>query len=133
GTLDQALMAAMNVKHGFVRAFGLAGKVVILDEVHSYDAYTGTLLDALVNLLRALHCTVIILSATLTRERRQQLLGSTWARDDDYPLITAAPANGEVKELSVPKEFGQSVTVRLLDQDDLAIQESIERASQGQQ
>lgn len=133
GTLDQALMAAMNVKHGFVRAFGLAGKVVILDEVHSYDAYTGTLLDALVNLLRALHCTVIILSATLTRERRQQLLGSTWASDDDYPLITAAPANGEVKELSVPKEFGQSVTVRLLDQDDLAIQESIERASQGQQ
>jgi CRISPR-associated endonuclease/helicase Cas3 len=33
GTIDQALMAAMNVKHGFVRAFGLAGKVVILDEV----------------------------------------------------------------------------------------------------
>ena len=28
GTLDQALMAAMNVRHGFVRAFGLAGKVV---------------------------------------------------------------------------------------------------------
>ena len=25
GTIDQALMAAMNVKHGFVRAFGLAG------------------------------------------------------------------------------------------------------------
>ncbi|QHS10716.1 CRISPR-associated endonuclease Cas3'' [Sinimarinibacterium sp. NLF-5-8] len=60
GTIDQALMAAMHVKHGFVRAFGLAGKVVILDEVHSYDAYTGTLLDALVHLLRRLHCTVIM-------------------------------------------------------------------------
>jgi CRISPR-associated endonuclease/helicase Cas3 len=43
GTIDQALMAVMNIKHGFVRAFGLAGKVVILDEVHSYDTYTGTL------------------------------------------------------------------------------------------
>lgn len=40
GTVDQALMAAMNVKHGFVRTFGLAGKVVILDEIHSYDMYT---------------------------------------------------------------------------------------------
>ncbi|MDO9106508.1 MAG: CRISPR-associated endonuclease Cas3'' [Methylovulum sp.] len=62
GTIDQALMAVMNVKHGFVRAFGLAGKVVILDEVHSYDAYTGTLLDELVTALRGLQCTVIILS-----------------------------------------------------------------------
>ena len=44
GTIDQALLAVMNVKHGFVRAYGLAGKVVILDEVHSYDEYTGTLM-----------------------------------------------------------------------------------------
>jgi len=76
GTIDQALMASMNVKHGFVRAFGLAGKVVILDEVHSYDAYTGTILDRLVRELRQLHCTVIILSATLTGERRSALLGA---------------------------------------------------------
>jgi len=73
GTIDQALMAAMNVKHGFVRAFGLAGKIVILDEVHTYDAYTGSLMDALVQLLRQLNCTVIILSATLNQERREQL------------------------------------------------------------
>ncbi|MDD5755492.1 MAG: CRISPR-associated endonuclease Cas3'', partial [Methylococcales bacterium] len=74
GTVDQALMAVMNVRHGFVRTFGLAGKVVILDEVHSYDAYTGTILDELVKALRKLHCTVIILSATLTKERREKLL-----------------------------------------------------------
>ena len=74
GTVDQALLAVMNVKHGFVRTFGLAGKVVILDEVHSYDTFTGTILDALVNALRQLHCTVIILSATLTQERRAKML-----------------------------------------------------------
>src|SRR5690606_20205111 len=90
GTIDQALMAAMNVKHGFVRAFGLAGKVVILDEVHTYDAYTGTLLDALVELLRSLHCTVIILSATLNQQRRQQLLARPTSAVT-YPLITASP------------------------------------------
>ncbi|MDH8147528.1 CRISPR-associated helicase/endonuclease Cas3, partial [Klebsiella pneumoniae] len=59
GTIDQALMAVMNVKHGFVRAYGLAGKVVILDEVHTYDLYTRTILNALVEFLRQIDCTVI--------------------------------------------------------------------------
>ncbi|MCK4894861.1 MAG: CRISPR-associated endonuclease Cas3'', partial [Calditrichia bacterium] len=75
GTIDQALMAVMNVKHGFIRTFGLAGKVVILDEVHTYDSYTGTLLDNLVKALREIECTVIILSATLTSKRRNILMG----------------------------------------------------------
>ena len=99
GTIDQALMAAMNVKHGFVRAFGLAGKVVVLDEVHTYDAYTGTLLDALVDLLRSLHCTVIILSATLNRARREQLLGCALT-SDAYPLITSMPAANPISEFA---------------------------------
>ena len=54
GTVDQTLLAVMNVKHAFVREFGLAGKVVILDEVHSYDMYTGTLIKELVDRLIAL-------------------------------------------------------------------------------
>ncbi len=132
GTIDQALMAAMNVKHGFVRAFGLAGKVVILDEVHTYDAYTGTLLDALVELLRALHCTVIILSATLNRDRRQQLLGTT-LNSDNYPLITALPKQGSLTEISVPVTSNQPIALRLLEQQNPAIEEALERASEGQQ
>lgn len=102
GTIDQALMAVMNVKHGFVRTFGLAGKVVILDEVHSYDSFTGTILDALVKALRQLHCTVIILSATLTRERRSTLLGVT-PQTNSYPLITAQPNQGAVQEIEAEK------------------------------
>jgi CRISPR-associated endonuclease/helicase Cas3 len=73
GTIDQALMGVIAVKHFFLRQFGLAGKVIVLDEVHSYDLYTGTLLDKLVERLRELGCTVIILSATLTSQRREQL------------------------------------------------------------
>ena len=73
GTIDQALMGVIAVKHFFLRQFGLAGKVVLLDEVHSYDLYTGTLIDTLVKRLRELNCTVIILSATLTSQRREEL------------------------------------------------------------
>ena len=78
GTIYQALMAVMSVKHGFVRTFGLAGKVVILDEVHSYDSYTGTILKELVSSLRELHCTVIILSATLTDKQRHSIMGASF-------------------------------------------------------
>jgi len=132
GTIDQALMAAMNVKHGFVRAFGLAGKVVILDEVHTYDAYTGTLLDALVALLRSLRCTVIILSATLNQDRRQQLLGSALSAMD-YPLITACPVDAEVCEVPVPAGPSRQVNLQLQDDEKLALEQALLRAEQGQQ
>ena len=133
GTIDQALMAAMNVKHGFVRAFGLAGKVVILDEVHSYDAYTGTLLDALVKLLRSLHCTVVILSATLNQSRRSQLLGVD-LRAQAYPLITAAVQGQPVQELAVPVDVPpQRVAVQLQQDEATAVDEALTRAETGQQ
>jgi len=131
GTIDQALMAVMNVKHGFVRTFGLAGKVVILDEVHSYDSFTGTILDALVTALRQLHCTVIILSATLTFERRAKLLGIT-PLTSSYPLITAQPNVGAFAEIAV--EVIPDVAVAIAHQTDAnAIEEALRRAEAGQQ
>ena len=87
GTIDQALLGIVAAKHFFVRQFGLAGKVVILDEVHTYDLYTSTLVDALVKRLRQLECTVVILSATLTEKRRRKLLGLS----EDQPVSAAYP------------------------------------------
>jgi CRISPR-associated endonuclease/helicase Cas3 len=131
GTIDQALMAVMNVKHGFVRTFGLAGKVVILDEVHSYDSFTGTILDSLVEALRQMQCTVIILSATLTRERRAKLLGIT-PLVTNYPLITAQPNAGALAEVDV--EAIPDVSVAIAHQTDAnAIEEALRRAEEGQQ
>jgi CRISPR-associated endonuclease/helicase Cas3 len=100
GTVDQPLLGVIAVKHFFVRHFALAGKVVVLDEVHSYDVFTGTLIEALVRVLVRLRCTVIILSATLTRERREKLLRAAGAvhivqppapgisGEEPFPLIT---------------------------------------------
>lgn len=133
GTIDQALMAAMNVKHGFVRAFGLAGKVVILDEVHTYDAYTGTLMDALIKLLQELDCTVIVLSATLNQERRQQLIGKPTS-SMAYPLITALAKNTEqVIEREVTPPKASLTQLQLIQDENLALEEALKRAEQGQQ
>ncbi|MGI8602085.1 MAG: hypothetical protein ACR2OZ_03700 [Verrucomicrobiales bacterium] len=108
GTVDQALQGVVAVKHFFVRRFGLAGKVVILDEVHSYDVYTGTLITRLIRELLALRCSVVVLSATLTRARRAELIAAAdadpgSARSEAYPLLTVARACGVRHRLSVPR------------------------------
>ena len=137
GTIDQALMAVMNVKHGFVRAFGLAGKVVILDEVHSYDSYTGTIIDYLVKALREIHCTVIILSATLTIERRIALLcvskDAKIGFESTYPLVSSFPREGYLKLYSSEANEKATVRINICSDDSLAITEALTRAEHGEQ
>ncbi|OQX16006.1 MAG: hypothetical protein BWK76_12135 [Desulfobulbaceae bacterium A2] len=94
GTVDQALLGVVAAKHFFVRHFALAGKVVILDEIHAYDLYTGTLIDKLISTLEGLACTVIVLSATLTSQRRAQIVSAAGTPEEKsdavlpYPLIS---------------------------------------------
>lgn len=74
GTIDQTLPAVMNAKHFQVRMWALEGKVVVIDELHAYDAYTGALISRLMGWLAALGCTVIVLSATLPRRSRAAMI-----------------------------------------------------------
>jgi CRISPR-associated endonuclease/helicase Cas3 len=74
GTVDQALLAVLQTRHVFVRLFGLSHKVVVVDEVHAYDAYMSKLLERLLEWLAALGSPVILLSATLPDNRRKALL-----------------------------------------------------------
>lgn len=118
GTVDQCLLGVVAAKHFFVRHFALAGKVVILDEIHSYDLYTGTLIDKLITTLEGLGCTVIILSATLTAKRRNQLLApDDWPTpaeehfDAPYPLISGRNASGEIEPVTVTPPSTRRVRV----------------------
>jgi len=106
GTVDQALLGALPSKFSAVRILGLVGKVLIIDEAHAYDDYTGTLLKALLRLHAALGGSAILLSATLPRSTKAGLI-RTFAHgakvpppSDDamaavgYPLVTTV-ATGE--------------------------------------
>jgi CRISPR-associated endonuclease/helicase Cas3 len=73
GTVDQAELAALNVKHNALRLVGLAGKVVVFDEVHAYDTYMTTIIETLLQWLSALGTSVVILSATLPQSQRTAL------------------------------------------------------------
>lgn len=87
GTIDQALTSVLQVRHFFLRLFGLAGKTVILDEVHAYDTYTNDLLIRLLEWLRALDTRVILLSATLPAEKRQELIQAYVGKKIEIPKI----------------------------------------------
>lgn len=136
GTIDQALQGVVAVKHFFVRRFALAGKVVILDEVHSYDIYTGTLITALIRELVNLRCSVIILSATLTAERRRELLAAAGINETvtptAYPLVTVG-GETQCRHLTPESKARPPVSLRAaVIPEEETIAELIRRAEAGQ-
>lgn len=106
GTIDNLLLMALKQKHLFLRHLGLSGKVVIIDEVHAYDAYMNQYLYRAINWLGAYHVPIVILSATLPKEKRNALITSylkgrygkrspkgfeapaNWQDTEAYPLLS---------------------------------------------
>jgi CRISPR-associated endonuclease/helicase Cas3 len=72
GTIDQALLAILPVRHAALRQQGLAGKVLVIDEAHAFDAYMQHEILALLRFHAALGGSAIILSATLPQALRQK-------------------------------------------------------------
>jgi CRISPR-associated endonuclease/helicase Cas3 len=117
GTIDQALLAVLPVKHQSLRLWGLAGRVLIVDEAHAYDAYMTRELETLLEFHAALGGSAIILSATLPKITRRRLVtafrkGTSAGRDAEadlqvtgYPLVTiVGPAS--IKETPLPVRDG---------------------------
>ena len=117
GTIDQVLMAVLQTRHFFVRLFGLAHKTVIIDEVHAYDTYMSVLLERLLAWLRALGCSVVMLSATLPARKRQRLLqaygGETPIQSAGYPQMTWV-SGGKSGAVSFPAVQHRQIAVHHL-------------------
>lgn len=96
GTLDQALLGILPVRHQSLRLFGLAGSVLIADEVHAYDAYTLRLLEALLEMHAALGGSAILLTATLAAGQRRALLNAFRRGRGVRPTAPEADPAGDV-------------------------------------
>lgn len=107
GTVDQAMLAGMHVKFGFLRLFGLVDRVLVIDEVHAYDAYMSAIICRLLQWCACLKIPVILLSATLSAKQRAAMIEAYGATGENpgpeaaYPLITVAERNKEVRGLQV--------------------------------
>lgn len=75
-TIDQILMMALQSRHVMLRHLGLGSKVVIIDEVHAYDAYMGVYLKEALHWLGQMNAPVILMSATLPAHVRTSLMES---------------------------------------------------------
>jgi len=139
GTIDQALMAVLPVKFAALRLFALAGKVVVIDEVHSYDPYTSAYVDRAVKWLLEAGSTVVILSATLTAHRRAELVAAAGATESDtseaYPLITKV-ATGQLAAEHIPvsgvSSASKDITIEIMNlESEDWIQEAVIAAESG--
>ena len=104
GTVDQLLHAATRTRHVMLRYAGLAGSVVVLDEVHAYDVYMSQFLFEALRWLADAGVPVIVLSATLPPRTRRDLVcaylqGALAKRDID--LVDLPSAAGYPNALSV--------------------------------
>ena len=75
-TIDQVLMTALQARHVMLRHLGLASKVIIIDEVHAYDAYMNQYLSSALYWLGQMNAPVILMSATLPSATRDDLMKS---------------------------------------------------------
>jgi CRISPR-associated endonuclease/helicase Cas3 len=112
GTIDQALLAVLPSRFNTIRLVGLADKVLVLDEIHAYDAYVEGETEALLEFQAALGGAAILLSATLTQKQRERF-AMVWREsvvagagprlpatdvagaDVPYPLTTIVDGVGE--------------------------------------
>lgn len=117
GTVDQALLPILPVRHHFVRLWGLANRVVIFDEIHAYDAYTGTLLIHLLRWLLALGSSVVLLSATLPPSIRRELAKVVNDRlpeqEPEYPRLSVFSPGEKVHQVHFDADPARRQVVRL--------------------
>ncbi len=127
GTIDQALLGVLPSKYQSLRLWALADKVLILDEVHAFDAYMSREIETLAEFHAALGGSAILLSATLPTRQRSALesafargLGQPRTGSDSgeprYPLITlvsSAKTSFETPETRADRT--RSVMVRRID------------------
>ncbi|MBR2048368.1 MAG: CRISPR-associated helicase Cas3' [Oscillospiraceae bacterium] len=117
GTIDQAMLAVTKAKYGVLRLLGLSNKVLVIDEIHSYDVYMGEFILRLLEWCRAMEVPVVMLSATLPPKLKAKLLAPYTKQplSGGYPLITAVCEDGMVEEVPIEKTVkNMTVSVELL-------------------
>lgn len=132
GTVDNVLKIGLGQKHMVLRHLALSQKIVIIDECHTYDAYMSSYLDLTLSWLGLYHIPVIILSATLSSERRRGLIVSymkgKYGRrknldmstlSEGYPVITFSDGDRICQHFPTVSRKTMDVTIKRMDSEHL--------------
>ena len=95
--------------------------MVIFDEVHAYDVYMSTLFRRLLDWLKAIGASVVILSATLPEKTRQELASAYAGKrsievpNAPYPRMTTVSAAG-IQAIPLPMPAERRIGLEWIDQ-----------------
>lgn len=149
GTIDQAFLSILPKKHLTMRQYALAGRILVVDEAHACDAYMGEELKTLVEMQARLGGSVIVLSATLGRKVREELVLAfamgrglhpsrakrirDGVRSEAYPLLTRYSASGGVAEVAVAGDpaLARTVNIARIDTRDDVVAAALAAARRG--
>lgn len=114
GTVDNILSAVKIGKHISLQHLGLAGKVVIIDEVHDSDPHMRELLSVFLAWAAEYRIPVVALTATaspsLRRELHEAYSGEPCKLSDDelraFPVVTTSRRGSSTKVNRVPLPRG---------------------------
>ena len=95
GTVDQAMLGALRVKHAHMRAAGLARNLLVVDEVHASDTYMSVVLEALLKAYLGAGGYALLMSATLGSVARRRWLSA--GRADAGGVEGALPMDEAIK------------------------------------
>ena len=122
GTVDQAMMAALKVKHSHMRAACLSRNLLVVDEVHASDPYMRRIIKALLDAHLDTGGHALLMSATLGSVARRQWLSTNSMRPNDppplaeavgtpYPAVSVMLAGGESITSAGENRQGKSVNI----------------------
>lgn len=141
GTVDQALLGVLPVRHQCLRLLGLARKTVIVDEVHAYDVYMLPLLEELIRFQAGQGSSVVLISATLPILERRRLMeafreaaGAGWdvPAATEYPLLVRATRDAVgIETPSAPVRSSKPKEVRYIETSNEAVTILLEAAREG--
>ena len=114
GTVDQAMLGGLLVKHAHLRGSALSRSLLVVDEVHASDAYMTEVLKRLANEHLAIGGYALLMSATLGAKARAAWRGEALP-DAATASATPFPAvwvQGRTTPL-VPSSIGRPKTVHI--------------------
>lgn len=92
-TIDQLISAATRRRHNPLRWLAATGRVVILDEIHDFDAYTFSVILDFIRWCGAYRVPVIAMSATLSGVAQRQLVAAYTAGREAGRKLRSAVAS----------------------------------------
>lgn len=110
GTVDQALLSALPVRHAMLRHYALSQKILIVDEVHEMgEPYMIEEVCRLLSLHRRMGGSAILMTATLPVAQRRRLCEAFGCDGPDNPAYPALTIAGHTQVRELPSAGAQQI------------------------